>query len=357
MKIRTVVVGILTLMFLSQPYHRIEGKQPSPPTQTNTAQAYWEQGNEYLKADRCAEAVEAFKKALAISEATAAYNDLGRAYLCLAEFPKGETSFKQALRIRPNNLSALYNLGVAYARQVKIEQANMVLRELQSKDPEAAKKLQIEIGYAHETDRALESAKKLFEAMREKREKEANYMAEGNKYFETKDYVRAIEAYKKAISVRPSSEAYNALGVTYDALKQYSNAVSAFQEAIRIKPDDHESHYNLAAVYAEMGEYEKSEGSSREALRLKPDYADAINMLGVVASRRKQYAEAVTEFERAIRLTPNDGVFYHNLGKTYFLMGRKEDAQRVYRKLLTFDKESARRLYEVMNPPSRKRNF
>ena len=356
MKIRTIVVGIVTLLCLT-PYHRIAGKEPPPASQAN-AEAYYEQGNNYMRENRCAEAVEAFRKAIALRPSTAAYNDLGQAYFCLNKYPEAEASLKQAIRINPNNVLALFHLGVVYARQIKIEDANNILLELRSKDPGRAKELQDEIGNARvasgrldEVGRAIESAKKAVSDMH----KGNAYVAEGDKYSEAKDYLRAIEAYKKGISLNPSSDAYNGLGLAYFALKQYPDAISAFAQAIRMR--QHQGfHHNLAAAYIEMGQYEKSQGSSREALRLQPDYVDAINLLGVAHFRLKQYPEAVAEFQRAIRLRPNDGVLYHNLGKTYFLMGRKQEAQRVYSKLLTLDKESAQALYEVLNPTPKKKS-
>ena len=176
------------------------------------------------------------------------------------------------------------------------------------------------------------------------------YLAEGDKYFDSKDYARAIEAYKKAISLEPSAAAaYNGLGLAYSALKQNANAVPMLQQAIRIQPGEPVFHTNLGSTYMEMEQYENAKVPLKEALRLKPDYADAINLLGVAYYRLKQYPEAAVQFQRAIRLTPENGVLHHNLGKTYFQMGRKEEAQQVYRKLLTLDKESAQKLYEVIN--------
>jgi tetratricopeptide (TPR) repeat protein len=327
---------------------RIIGHPVSAPFQ-ESAQSYWEKGNELLRSDRCDEAVEAFRKALAISPASGAYNDLGRAYMCLNEFSKAEASFKQALRIKPENVNALYNLGVAYAHQVKIDEAKNVLRALQSRDPEKANELETEIREARvaasrlaETDTALNSANALFS------------VTAGNKYYKSEDYVRAIEAYKKAISYRPSKNAYSGLGLAYEAVKQYPNAVAAFQEAIHLEPGDPELHCNLATVYLQMGELEKTENSAREALRLKSDYVDPMNLLGVVQFRRKEYALAVSQFQKALRLEPNDPVINHNLGKTYFLMGRRTEAESIYRKLLTLDKEQAQKLYEVMHPPAKK---
>jgi len=347
MRIRTTLVGIVALVYLCQPGQRIV----ATPLFQGSAEYYYQQGNEYLKADKCAEAVDSFKRAIAISPASGAYNDLGRAYMCLLKFSDAETSFKQALRIKPENVNALFNLGIAYAHQVKIDEANNVRRQLERIDPEKAKRLQSEITEASEAGRQIDEDKKILRAALEKAD-----ITEGDKFYDAKDYVKAIESYKKAIARRPSSYAYNGLGLSYDALKQYTNAVSATEEAIRLEPGDSQLHYNLAFVLIHMEAYEKAEGPIREALRLQPDFVDAINLQGVVYNKRKQYAEALVQFQKALRLKPNDPIITHNVGKTLFQLGRKAEAEQVYKKLVTLDKESAQKLYDFMHPAAVKKD-
>ena len=175
------------------------------------------------------------------------------------------------------------------------------------------------------------------------------YLIEGDKYRDRQDYAKAIEAYKKAISIEPSSRAYNELGIAYTVLKQYPDAVAALQQAIGLKPDDPAPRANLGYAYLWMEQYETAKGPLREAIRLKPDDADAISGLGVSHFRLKQYQQAAALFQQAVVISPNEGRFYHNLGKTYFFMGRKAEAREIYKKLLTIDKDWAQQLYDAIN--------
>lgn len=186
------------------------------------------------------------------------------------------------------------------------------------------------------------------------------YLTDGKKALDAADYPKAVEAYKKAISLEPSSTAYDGLGVAYFELKQYGAAVAALQQAIRLEPTDALLHTNLADAYMQMAQYEKAKLSLREALRLKPDHVDTLNLLAVVHFRLKEYSEAAGLFEQAICVQPKNSVLLHNLGKTYFMMGRKEEAKQIYNSLLTIDKVQAQNLYEVMHkvttsPPAVKR--
>jgi len=335
MRTPILVFTILTFACLNQ--------VPRVAAQSNTAQGYYDQGKRHLEANRCAEAVDAFKRAIAILPGSPPYNALGRAYDCLNKYEEAVASFKQAVHLDPNNTSALYNLGAEYAYNSKIEEARAVLAQLRPKDPERAKNLEKVIADGVQAGDMIEKARKAVHEMKSK-----EYLDQARKYREAGDYLKAIEAGKKSISYKPSSDAYNELGVCYLGLKQSANAAPAFQEAIRLEPTDPTMHYNLAYAYFELGEFEKAKTSAKESLRLKADDAEAINLLGVALFRLKEYSQAVMEFQKAIRLAPDNGLYHHNLGKTYFLMGRTADAQTVYRKLLVLDKAQAQKLYEVM---------
>jgi len=335
MRTPILVFTILTFACLNQ--------VPRVAAQSNTAQGYYDQGKRHLEANRCAEAVDAFKRAIAILPGSPPYNALGRAYDCLNKYEEAVGAFKQAIRLDPNNASALFNLGVEYASNSKLDEARAILPVLRPKDPERAKKLENAIAGAIEAGVMIDKAREAAHALKRK-----EYLDQARKYRDAQDYLKAIEAAKKSISYVPSVDAYVELGLCYLELKQAANAVQAFQEGIHLEPSDPVLHFDLAYAYLDLGEFEKAKVSAKESLRLKGDDVDAINLLGVAHGRLKEYAEAIPLFEKAVCLQPTNGLYQYSLGKTYFLMGRKADAQTVYRKLLVLDKAQAQKLYEVM---------
>jgi len=64
-------------------------------------------------------------------------------------------------------------------------------------------------------------------------------------------YREAIEAFKKAIMIKPdyAAEAYYNLGISYAHLGMYREAIEACKKAIRIKPDYAEAYYNLGITH------------------------------------------------------------------------------------------------------------
>jgi len=74
----------------------------------------------------------------------------------------------------------------------------------------------------------------------------------GNDYFDTGQPQKAINAYAKALELKPDNP--NVLtdqGVMYRQMKQFDLAIANFEKAQRIDPNHLQSQYNLGLVYAE----------------------------------------------------------------------------------------------------------
>jgi tetratricopeptide (TPR) repeat protein len=73
----------------------------------------------------------------------------------------------------------------------------------------------------------------------------------GNDYFDTHQAQKAIEAYGRALEIRPDDP--NVLtdqGVMYRAIGQFEKAISNFEKANRADPKHVQSLYNMGVVYA-----------------------------------------------------------------------------------------------------------
>ncbi len=75
----------------------------------------------------------------------------------------------------------------------------------------------------------------------------------GAAYNKLTEYQQAINAYKKAIEIKPDySDAYYNMGVAYNNLKEYQQAISACKKAIEIEPEliNHSKTTNWGAIKA-----------------------------------------------------------------------------------------------------------
>ena len=81
---------------------------------------------------------------------------------------------------------------------------------------------------------------------------------QGDAYYDTKQYTKAIEAFQQAIRIKPDHAlSWKNLGAVYIVTEQYAKAIEACQQAIRIKPDYADPWYNLGVIYKILGQTSK----------------------------------------------------------------------------------------------------
>ena len=198
-------------------------------------------------------------------------------------------------------------------------------------------------------------------------------------------HAEAIEASKKAVSLRPAAESYFNIGLANYYLKQYREAVEAYRAAIRLDPyNSADAYYALGLVYRDWGKAEEEIQAYKQAIKLRPDFssayerlgsryfrskkyseaaeifkqlsslkpadASAINSLGETYFEMNKFTEAVDSFRLAIRLKPDYGRAYFNLGKCLLAMGNRDAALEQYNILQNLDQEWAEKLGSLINP-------
>jgi tetratricopeptide (TPR) repeat protein len=145
-------------------------------------------------------------------------------------------------------------------------------------------------------------------------------------------HAEAIEASKKAVSIRPSVESYFNIGLANYYLKQYKEAEQAYRQAIKLDPyNAADAYYALGLTYRDWGQFDDEIQAYKNAIRLKPDYTVAYDRLGQRYMQLKKYAEAVDIFKQLAAQRPGDANAQNNLGETYEAMGRHDEAIEAFR--------------------------
>jgi tetratricopeptide (TPR) repeat protein len=212
-----------------------------------SAEAFYGVGSACLNLQKAAEARASFERATELvpgypDTLPNAWNNLG-----LLATREGRTDqaigyFQQALKLNPEHLIALQNLGNAYRQQKNWEQARKVLEHAIAVSPG---------------------------------DPESNYSL-GMVFAQTDDPGRAYEYLQRALKSRPAyPEALNNLGILYLRTERRDEAVATFEECIRVAPAFDQSYLNLSRVYALEGAPEKARAVLMELLRQHPDHAQA----------------------------------------------------------------------------------
>lgn len=131
-----------------------------------------------------------------------------------------------------------------------------------------------------------------------------------------KNYQVAVESFEKGAELGPEqhviwanlADAYTSLAATKTGDEQQAaanKAVEAFQKAIAIKPDDPAYHNNYALALAKAKKYDEAQAELNKAAQLDPpNAAKYYYNLGAVMVNTGQNAAAEVAFKKAIEANP-----------------------------------------------------
>jgi len=115
----------------------------------------------------------------------------------------------------------------------------------------------------------------------------------------------AMDALEQALALDPRhADAHNALATRLAEAGRADEAWPHFEAAIRLRPDHAGFRRNLGLALARAGESARAEAVLEEALRLDPGSADAHVWLGTLRGARGDLAGAIGAFESALAIDP-----------------------------------------------------
>jgi len=145
-------------------------------------------------------------------------------------------------------------------------------------------------------------------------------------------HAEAVEASKKAVSIRPTAESYFNIGLANYYLKQYRESEQAYRQSIKLDPyNAADAYYALGLTYRDWGQFDDEIQAYKNAIRLRPDYIAAYERMGQRYLQSKKYAEAIEVFRQLSAQKPGDANAQNNLGEAYEATGRHDDAVEAFR--------------------------
>ncbi len=112
-------------------------------------------------------------------------------------------------------------------------------------------------------------------------------------------YAKAVDAYKKAIEIKPTVGAYyNNMGEAYAKLNQTQDAINAYTQAAQNDPTDAGKYYfNLGAVLTNTGKTDEANAAFDKAIAADPTKADAYYQKAInLMSKGTVDAKGVTHY-------------------------------------------------------------
>jgi tetratricopeptide (TPR) repeat protein/peroxiredoxin len=208
----------------------------------SSAEALYGIGSVYLDQHKTAEARASFERTLKLQASypdtlANSWNNLGLLAAREGRTVEAIDYFVEALKLNPDHMIALDNLGSAYRQQKLWDEARKTYERALQVNPKSA---------------------------------EANYGL-AMVYAQNDDTARAFNFLQKALQLRPIyPEALNNLGILYLRTERRDQAVQTFEQCIRLAPAFDQAYLNLARVYIVEATPEKARAVLLELLKQHP---------------------------------------------------------------------------------------
>ncbi|MGH9396574.1 MAG: tetratricopeptide repeat protein [Terriglobia bacterium] len=208
-------------------------------------------------------------------------------------------AYEQLLRIAPDSLQSLNNLGVLDAHLGKYPQAAQAYERALRLHP-GSFPLLVNLGLA---------------------------------YFKGGNYRAAIKSLTSAVSIQPDNfQARTLLGMAYYGAKDFNGASGEFEKLIAAKPNNATLQYLLAESYLRSGQDQKLLHYFEQMLRQSPGSVTIHMLMGEADDGLDRTDQAIKEFKAAAALTPNQPDVNFGLGYLYWKNRQYDQASKAFQR-------------------------
>lgn len=265
-------------------------------------------GNVYSANDRHREAIDFFKKALALKpdDENATVN-MANAYRALGMDEEALLGYRRFLELDPNNAQVLYQVSQILIDRSQYDEASRSLRRALELEPKmAAAQNALGVIAFKRGDIAL-AQREIEKALVQKPDVRLAHFNLALIAEERRDWSTAIAEYEKELSDHPNSfkAAFN-LGRLYEQLGDRQKQEQAYKRAIDANASFAEGYFYLAKLYLDMGlNFDEAVRLARKGLELNPksEYAPLGHyVLADIYNRTGRHQDAAREVAAGRRL-------------------------------------------------------
>ncbi len=279
----------------------------------------------------------------------------------LKQYDSARAEFKRLLKDKPDDLTALYALGLLGAQSDDLDEAEIYLKqylaaleaqEEEDRDPSQAQLLLAQIAEErNDTQAALRWLEQIDPASPQA------YMAALVKRAQLTAKSGNIASARKLLQGHPAEgETERAQMIVAEAqllhsMNQSAEAMNVMESGLKRFPENTDLLYEYAMLAEKQNKLEIMETSLRKIIKIAPKNQHAYNALGYsLADRNIRLQEAFDLIAKALALAPEDPFIMDSMGWVQFRLGRLKEAEALLRRAYALrpDPEIAAHLGEVL---------
>jgi tetratricopeptide (TPR) repeat protein len=289
-------------------------------------------GAAYVRLGQHEQAIEQYRRALALGNATDAVTvrfNLALAYYKTTRLDEAAAELARVLKARPDQQNALMLLATC---QLSAGEYKKVIDLLSPYEPRLGgdRAFAYLLGTALLKSGELERGQALVDViLREGDSAEARFML-GTAQLQRGDAVAAVAEFERALRLNPQLPLANALlGRSLSEMSRPDEAAEAYRRELKLNPNDFESNLHLG-IHLQKAEqdYAGALAHYQRALRVRPGSPEARYQIGLVYLMTDRPAEALKMIEGVVKDVPDFLEGHATLTRLYYRLGRREDAER-----------------------------
>ena len=252
-------------------------------------------------------AIKFFKEGLRLSESDdkdEVYLDLAAEYENIGDYQAAIKVLKEAIKVNPNNESAIYEIAFCYDQLGDYESSIKCYSDFIDENP-----------YSF-----------------------TSWYNLGNAYSKLENYEKAIWAYDYCILINDGfGPVYFNIANSFLAVNKYKKAIENFHICIEMDGDDPVGFCYIGECHEQLGEYELAKLFYNKSLELAPLLPDAWLGLGIVKDLEGDTREGLALIQKAAELDPENAGIYHVLAGAHEKLKEFDEATEFYELSLAID--------------------
>lgn len=346
------------------------------------AQPLYEQANAHLQAGRLAEAEAGYRAQLKVTpNHVESLANLGAVLSKREKFSEAIQAYQRALKLRPELAPLHLNLGLAYFKSqrwaeavgsfekfpanrqaahlralslMELDRYEDASRAFESLLPSDDNTILIGLATAYVKSNRGAEAQQLLGPMIARGTSSELLFTLGQAYFIEGQDDDALAAYRQAQAINPNLPTLRLhTGAVLWRKKQIDAAMNEWRAERKQFPDSAEAAYTLGtALTLTRGDAKESESLLRAALAKKPNHARANYQLAKLVWQQRKAPEALPCLEKAIKSDPELREGYYLIGRIYQETGRKAEAAKVFARVKELAEKQRARQLDLFSEPA-----
>ena len=162
-------------------------------------------------------------------------------------------------------------------------------------------------------------------------------------YTMDKQATPALTEAQRAVEIEPNLvDGWLLMAGILSSQHKVDQAAAAYEKALALDPDQSEARLFLALLYLEVGRFDEAVGTLEEFVKRDPERGLGYYYLGKALAARQDYDRAAHNFLLAAEKSPGLKAALFALADLYTQLGRFDEAEKVFRRILKTAPYSAR---------------